>query len=331
MLLHNDTPFSPMFFESFDEHDRPINVAILRGTFDLVGGGILNPAEQQTPVVMADEYNGQPLISSVRVDSDLVPRKCHADITLDAVAHAPRGKPEKAWEICVTVGKLSKRLRVTGPRWWKQGALGWCLTDPEPCLEVPVRYEFAYGGTYRREDKEIRYEQNPVGRGFVDIDRLDRKTRVPAPQLEFLDEPIRQINRAYRPAGFAPIAKHCLPRRALCGTPDERWRFERWPLRPADFDFHYYNSASAGLRYEGYFRGDEEVVLEGLSPKGLLPFRLPGLDLLIFALNEAGQPILEPLHLDTLHISTVKMHAYLTWRATFLKDETLRILQFTVR
>lgn len=329
MQLRNDTPFATMFFESVDEVDRPINVAILRGTFDISPGGTLEVADEQTPVVMADEYYDQPLTSSIRVDTDLVPKKYHTDITLEAVAHAPDTMPQQAWEVSVSVGTLCKRLRVTGPRFWNCGLLAWTLSQPEPCREVPIRYEYAYGGTYRRDDQEFRYELNPVGRGFVDLRHRDRKDPVPAPQIETLDEPIRAIDHPYRPAGFGPIPKHCLPRRSRCGTPDAKWIDERWPLRPLDFDFNYYNCASEGLRYEGFLQGNELVVLTNLTQHGDLRFQLPSLDQLVFSVDAAGAFVLEPLILDTVHINAIKTQVSLTWRATFLRPAPPTMVQFT--
>jgi hypothetical protein len=318
----------PMYFESLDEQDRPIHVAILRGTFDILPQGGLSIAVDQQPVVTADQYHGQPLTSSVRVDTDLVPKKYHADITLNAVAHAPGGLPSPAWEVGVSVGKVSKRLRVTGPRKWQLRAAGWELSRPEPCREVPLRYEYAFGGTFRDDEDEVRYELNPVGRGFTDTSLLKRDEEVPAPQVEDPNDPIRELERTYRPAGFGPSAKHCLPRRQLCGTADETWKAERWPLRPRDFDFNYYNSAPAGLRYDGFLHGREEVAVVGCSPHGPIRFALPGCEVTSFAVERNLSIAIEPMKLDTLHIDLVSGQLSLTWRATFTKTSRMHTLHF---
>lgn len=328
MEFRNDTPFAPMVFESLDEQDRPIHVAILRGTFDVVGDE-LRPSADQQPVAMADQYFGAPLESSIRIDTDLVPKKYHADITLEAVAHAPDGHAAESWEVGVAVGVVSKRLRVTGPRHWNSGRDEWVLSRPEPTREVPIRYEQAFGGRYRRDDREVGYEENPIGRGFADLELWPRDEPLPAPQIEHFDDPIRQPDRAYRPAGFGPVPKHCLPRRALCGTPDDRWKAERWPLRPRDFDFHYYNCASPGLHYDGYLSGAEYVHLWGLSPFGEVVFQLPARRNAVFALDRQSRIRVESMVLDTLHIDTVQMKAYLTWRWTGAKTAPLATLQLT--
>ena len=196
---------------------------------------------------------------------------------------------------------------------------------------MPIKYELAYGGTYHSEDGEVRYEPNPVGRGFVDLRRIGRDTFIPAPQVELPDEPIRGLDRQYQPAGFGPVAKHCLPRRRLCGTPDEKWKAERWPRRPLDFDFTYYNCASDGLRYHGMLKGDENVVLDGLAAEGQIAFRLPGLDLLVFSVDRRDRLSLTPLVLDTLHIDCQKRSVGLTWRATCVRQDNVATLQYTPR
>lgn len=331
MELTNETRFCPFIFEAYGLRDELLNVVFCRGTFDLQEDGRLTIAAEQQPVVLADQYRTEPLVSSVQVDTDLVPHKFATDITINAIAHAPRCQPATTWPVGVRVGKLSHSLRVTGPRRWEYSLLtGWQLTRPEPTLSVPVQYEYAFGGRYRKDDKEpeeVVFEQNPVGRGFAHPRYADRQQPISAPQIELPHEPITRFGKTYEPAGFGPIAKHWLPRRTLCGTADEQWKETRWPMRPLDFDFRYYNCAPAPLVYPGYLRGDEEVRLEGLSPAGVLHFQLPDIAVTLFVLDRDHQITLESMVLDTLHIDTITMQAYLTWRLTFPKTADLSTVQ----
>ncbi len=120
----------------------------------------------------------------------------------------------------------------------------------------------------------IVYEQNPVGRGFVDPAQANKDVEIPAPQLELANSRLSKLGEHCEVAGWGPIAKHWLPRRALCGTPDQKWRESRWPLRPLDFDFRYYSSAHVGLRKEGFLRGDERVRITGVDPREDIEFRI---------------------------------------------------------
>ncbi len=329
MQFRNDTPFQTFLYESLDEEDRPIAVLVVRATYAVRGHALVLAPDQQE-VGKRDEYFGEAGQSSVRVDTDLVPKKYHADITLDASAHAPGGVPARAWEVAVTVGEKSKRLRVTGPRHWERTGGRWKLTDPSPTSKVPVRYELAYGGRYRSGEETFECEQNPVGRGFVNPKAIERDAVVPAPQIESPGDPIRDFGRAYEVAGFGPVAKAWLPRRTLCGTADAEWQRTRWPLRPKDFDFHYYNCAPPGLRYDGFLRGDEPVRLEGLSPGGEIRFRLPGVRLLCMTLAGDRKPHLFRPDLDTVHLAVAEERVNLCWRAAVPNCDPLNLIQVLV-
>ena len=327
MQISNETLFSPFVFECYGANDHLCNVAILKGTFDIVNGKRLKPSKAQSSMLLADQYRTKPLVSSVVADTDLVPLKNSTDITLNSVALSPKGKPMDEWPVSVRVGSIAKTLRVTGPRSWKYNLFsGWRLTKPIPTTEVPIHYEYAYGGGISEKSHSSFFEQNPVGRGYCNF--ANRRTPICAPQIENLDEPISQIDRPYRPAGFGPIAKHWLPRRLLCGTADQNWKENRWPLRPLDFDFNYYNSASEGLVYPGYLVGNENVLLTGQSHEGPIAFGLPELKIIVCAIDNSDMLMIETMNLDTLHIDVNSSQAMLTWRYCWKKNQRLKQLQF---
>ena len=328
MRIQNNTPFTPFFFESVDIDGDEFFVFVLKGTFQILNGQRLRPVPTQDSLVLADEYYGDPLGSSVRVESDVVPMKQNAEITVEAIAHAPGGQPLPAWAASVAIGKIRKQLRVTGSRRWKYHLLkGWHLTPPEPTLQVPIQYEYAYGGTMTREKESETSGENPVGRGFLVEKWLDPRKEYAASQLEALDDPISSIKKRYEPQGFGPIAKHWLPRRLLCGTADDKWLKTRWPQLPQDFDFDYYNGAPYELINSGFFKGDEEVVLEGLNPEGRVTFRLPSYKLDLLVVDVDQYKIYAAMNLDTVTLDLPSNKAHLVWRATFLKQAKLELLQ----
>lgn len=322
--LNDLTPFCPFVFESLDEHDKPIHVAICRGTFDILNGERIKICEVQAPPVLADQYRQDPLTSSIQVDSDLVPKKYFADITLNAIAVAPQGKKQANWTVNVHVGKMQRSLFVNGPRHWEYSVLrGWNLSNAEAVEQIPMHYEFAFGGTWSEAGKVIPFEPNPVGLGFVLAKHLDRTQCIPAPQIEDPANPILELGKRYQPAGVGPIAKHWLPRRALCGTADEKWKENRWPLRPRDFDFHYYNSAPPEQVYSGFLIGNEDVLVEGCSAFGPIHFTLPSLSVALVAVERNLRIVPKQMVLDTLHIDLVEGKCSLTWRSSFEKTADL--------
>ena len=133
MILRNLTPFVPLTFESHDQRGRDFGVFFLRGAFSIVPDAPLQPLAEQPSFIKSDDYFGEAFHSSVRIESDLVPYKPRADIIINAVAHAPGGRPARGWLVRARVGKVKKRLLVTGKRFWSHSLIrGWHLSEPEP-------------------------------------------------------------------------------------------------------------------------------------------------------------------------------------------------------
>ena len=125
MLFRNYTPFPPLQFESRDEQRNDFGVIVLRGTFQIENGRRLRLVQKQEPLIMADEYYGEPGQSSLKYESSIAPYKPKTDILINANAYSPSGKPEKQWTAGIQFGSIKKEIQVTGPRRWERGFAGW--------------------------------------------------------------------------------------------------------------------------------------------------------------------------------------------------------------
>jgi hypothetical protein len=211
---------------------------------------------------------------------------------------------------------FDKKLIVTGPREWRKRNLvtrvlslftlpKWKLTSPTPITDLPLRYEYAYGGdnkilvtekaakrvkkkyrlpgrlpqsakSYAGSDQEIPAiahsvsQKNTVGRGFAEAWylRATKAKRIAAPQIEAPDEPIARLGQAYTPRGLGVITRAWQPRLPLAGTYDKAWLDHRHPYLPADFNFAYWNAAPGDQQVVPHLTGDETVVLTNLCPPG---------------------------------------------------------------
>jgi hypothetical protein len=327
MQLVNHTPFPAMTFEARDRDDRPWHVLVVRATMTL-DGGPRRLAQNQRPLVLGDTHVGEAATSSTLDESDLAPYKPGTDVLVRGTARPSDGVAARAWEAEVTVGARRSRVRVTGPRAWVRDADDrWRLTEPEPCDAVPMRYELAYGGSPRTDDRAERCEENPVGVGFAPRWWRDGKDRIAAPQLEWPDDPLTDIDAPIRPAGFGPVGRAWLPRRARAGTFDDAWLAERWPVMPADFHDAYWCSAPSGLGGAGYLRGDEAVRVRGMGRGGELAFSLPGHHLFALLRHESGVMLPFTMNLDTVTIDVDAKEVGLVWRLVTGVDPPIRLME----
>jgi hypothetical protein len=287
----------------------------VRVTFELGSHRVLRLSQEQTPLAFRDEYFGETALSSVRTESDLAPAKLCSDIIVVGSARAPGGAKLPSWPVRVKVGDVEKRLRVTGPRAWVRGESGFTLTAPEPCNEVPLRYELAFGGVARSGDREVAYEANPLGVGFAPPFAQERSDRIEAPRIESAEDPVTEIGKTHCPEGVGVWGRTWPPRRERAGTYDETWKKERWPKLPLDFDFKYWNCAHPDLIVPGFLRGDEEIVLSGFDPEGDRRHHLPGHTLFVLLVRAPDKAEARRMLLDTLVLDLERGKAIAVYRA----------------
>jgi hypothetical protein len=327
MQLENFTPWPHLLFERGDSDDRRWMVLTLQGTFSIPRGAPLEPLAKQEPVAAIDEFRGDPRTTSLKRSGAIATRKPNSDITVDAVART--AEPRENWNVRLEVGKLESKLQARAPRPWHHDEDdGWVEGEPEPCTEVPIDYEHAFGGRHEIDGELVEEPRNPLGVGFLPEQLEDRAPR-PAPQIVAPDEPAHEPGKTYAPKGWAPIPGYFAPRRDCVGTADEQWRRTRWPRPPADFDDAFYQAAHPDLIYPGYLIGDERVRMEGVTQDGqAIDSSLPGWFVFLLVRIDGGKMVMQPARLDTLHLDVAdgdraNHRAYLTWRAVLPKAEEL--------
>lgn len=322
MEVYNFTPFRPAVFPTRDKDACDRWVVAVKGTFRIVPGERAALADEQAELASSDVYEGDVGRSSLRIEDDFAPVKRASDVLFRAVATAPEGRPSASWIVRARVGLLERALRITGPRAWVKTLTGYDLTDPQPCLEVPVRYERAFGGTWTDDEgRRETFDGNPIGVGFVPAGMRPHADVVIAPQIEDPAAPIGKIGRPHRAMGLGPIMRGWEPRRALAGTYDDRWKAERWPNWPLDFDDRHYNTAHPDWIYPGFLRGDEAVFVEGVTPEPLR-FSLPAVTVVVLTLPPVH---VSPPVLDTAYIDPSAGLITLTWRCMFEHDDPQKI------
>ncbi len=262
-----------------DAHGAETLVVAVKGTWSFRDDRSMTLAEAQRPVLAAPVYRGDPAVSSLLYESDLVLGKPATDCALLGHAWAPRlGTREMV--VTFSVGSLRKTVKISGARRWIQTLGLAASTPPEPFEAVPLSYENAFGGADLSPENPAQHEycaRNPVGKGFRAGKSRQPVEGTPLPSLEDPREPVTKPTSRPTPVGFGFVAPMWEPRVRYAGTYDAAWQENDFPLLPRDFDPRFFCAASEGLAAQGHLRGDEEVVVEGASKKGRLHFRLPGL------------------------------------------------------
>jgi hypothetical protein len=269
--IENETGFAAERNWVRDRNGAEVWIVSVKGTYDIAGDGSLKLAEDQEPVIFGPAYRGEPALSSLLYETDLMLAKAATDVILNANAYTPYGEPAVSVDVSVRIDHWRKTLRVLGDRKWQFGG----ATEPQPFTAMPIVYERAFGGVDEEPDEKRVFgweRRNPIGSGFANS--AGRANGRALPNIEDPRTLISSWKDRPAPAGFGALAAHWSPRVELAGTYDDRWQNERLPLVPDDFDERFYQFAPADQQLSG-LRGGERVVLTNLTASGELVFSLP--------------------------------------------------------
>ncbi|MGZ5000907.1 MAG: DUF2169 family type VI secretion system accessory protein [Methylomonas sp.] len=321
LQLLNHTPF-PASLSVFSDLDGvECAYAVAKASFELKAGGPVL-AEQQFPLIGTDVYWGEPDKTSLRHAGEFSLPKPATDVVLIGNAIAPRDNTRVA-EVSLSVGPVSKTLRLFGNRRWQKTDFGWEATSPEIWERMPLRWELAFGGVAPSEgDKPPEFEaRNPVGKGFNGRD--DGKWEgSPLPNIEDPAQLIRHPSDRPAPACFAPVAPAWSPRREYAGTYDETWQKKRAPYMPTDFDPRFFQTATSGLIAPSYLSGGEPVEVVGCTAGKPLRFQLPACTLaMVFDFDGRQTPYYPKL--ETVLIEPDVGRVQLLWRVGIKVDKHL--------
>ena len=334
MQLDNTTPFAAGYTLGIEPSGREHLVVAVKGAFTIPerDGAVAELAAEQAPLVMADDFWGEPGFSATRYEVDFALRKPRCDVLLNGSAHSPDGRPTERVRVGLQLGAMRKSFTVTGDRLWTGTSAGPRPGPPLPFTTMPITYDRAFGGMDAIDPDETRrsaYMANPIGRGFHEARHDLAIVGHPVPNTEETHDPIELPWGSYRPMSFGPIGRNFAERVAHAGTYDDSWLADVAPFLPADFDDRYYQAAPADQQID-HPRGGEEVLLLGLTPDGRRRFRLPEVELPVVVFRSSGGNEQPPARLDTIVIEPGLGRLCLTWRATLPLRRTMLELSLII-
>jgi hypothetical protein len=170
MNLLNATGMAAGYTMGMDKTGVEYVVVVVKGTFTLPKlGEVPKLADEQVPLVDADQFTGAPGMSATLVECDYVLEKPRCDVLLNGAAYAPGGKPAERVTIGLQVGSWRKAFDVCGDRVWYDAAGRYLPSATAPFERMPISYDNAFGGTddgMRDPAQHGTYLPNPVGRGW---------------------------------------------------------------------------------------------------------------------------------------------------------------------
>lgn len=270
-----------------------LSIAV-KGTFDPAAGDPAPFADEQAPVC-GDEHLQGDVERPLRYPTDLALMKPHGECMLVGCAAAQT--PVPALRCRFVVGEIDRTFVVFGDRGWRAGR-GGLPSEPQPFSSMDLSMERAFGGPG--------YAKNPYGIG---------EGRDQLPNLEHPAELIVDRQQRPEPVVVGPLPIDWPARMRWAGTYDARYERQRWPWLPADLDPRFFMSAPPEQQLaQGYFRGDERLLFEGLHPQlDRVQSRLPHIAPRVF-LDAAGAFTEVTMRLDTVTWDAEVGRLYCVWR-----------------
>ncbi|MGK6316955.1 DUF2169 family type VI secretion system accessory protein [Neorhizobium sp. DT-125] len=360
----NFTPFANLRFSNRNPAGKEFGVFMAKTAWDIEPDGSCTLSSEQEPFIFTDTYHGELNVSALRYPSDFVPYKPHSDVIFDATAYAPGGKPAAEWLVSVKVTDelgtfAASELLVTGPRQWRPVWLtqlkeeqkfdwrrhrglfrGWELSQPNLIGQLPIRYEYAFGGRVAKGLDEDglpvleAFEHNPIGRGLIDQEFTDHTHPVDAPQILIRNAALADPYAEQAVGGFGPIPPAWLPRRPFGGTYDDHWLENVWPEWAEDYDYRFHNSAHPSIRGSRYLKGAVTIELHNLFPdKPDFSIRIPASRPVAVTTMKDGSNRMLEMARDTVFLEISERfrddpRIYCVWRTPFdmLETEGLSLL-----
>ena len=310
LALENKTPFSCEHPPMGARNGANILRFIVRATYDIAYNGNLVLAKKQVPTRYADVYWREEGKSSLRYESDVSLDKPFVDLIVNGQAHAPNSRPTTSVNVgLIFQERMVKTMRVSGDRHWDYGLMGWRITDPKPFVAMPVTYDRAFGGM----DEAGSEARNRVGTGYA-TKITTAFGGTPLPNVEHIDALVKTPTDRPKPAGLGIVSRDWQQRIRFAGTYDAKWLDDRFPLLPDDFDMRFNQSAPED-QWLPRIAGGETVRVMGMTPDGVLAFRLPR-GTVRLSLHYRKRSIENQMTLDGVLIDCERRQLELTWRAS---------------
>jgi hypothetical protein len=194
-------------------------------------------------------------------------------------------------------------------------------------VEMPLLFERAFGGQDEsRGPGQVAVEaRNLVGVGFHPHRGAAQIEGTPVPNLERPERMITSRRDRPEPIGLGHVGRSWAQRLAYAGTYDARWRDERAPFLPANFDSRYFQSAPADQQFP-HFQGGEQIRCVHMAEEPVVKYVIPSLRIPV-RFHFVDREVEQIAVLDTVSLEPHLALATLVWRTRVPLGKKLNALQ----
>jgi hypothetical protein len=301
MEFDNKTPYPAHFYRTAISDDTFAASVLVRVTFDVGACGIV-PGDEQPWITSRAPFPSP----QGEMESDDVYYRGGCDVFLFGSARPADGKAARELEVRVTVGDLSRSVRVFGDRVWAGEVGSLKPSQPAPFESIPLTLPFAFGGKPIWDELEVPHPDNPAGRGFY-LEEEEARGQ-PLPNLEEPDQLVTKWDDRPEPVGLGVCPMRFGPRVRRGAIFDDEGALLK--IDPTLFNAAFPRMIAA--RIEPGMR----VVVTGVRAGEPLELTVPELSF-VARLRFGDDVHDEPLEIDQLGIEVDEARMFVSYRYAF--------------
>jgi len=312
--LANQSQWSASIYPGWGEDRGYQYTVVVKQSFSFDLTGKINALPACDPIQQTDEYQGDPLASSLKAVNETAPFKKGGEIIVYGTAypHKPKAVASSVKVEIRGETQWKKELVVSGTRTWLKGFMGIKASEASHLKPTPLCYEYAYGGSHPQNDALV-VETNPIGIGYTGQGKNIENTKLP--QIELTQHLISIPKDVPVTAGFAPIPAFWAPRNKIGADIDEQAAKIGDCYYGKNVAANLFNCAPEDQQMEKPFTGNECISLSGffetVSTPVNLKLKIEKPDVIL--LDSEQEEYLSPI-LDTIIVNTDELKFHCIWR-----------------